>query len=370
MTLLPLPDSLTPLLRETTIALSAMPDPAGAARAGAYEEELAETFATAHAVAVSSGTAAVHTALAALGIGPGDEILVPALTVIMTVSPIVALGARPVFVDSDPQTLDIDYEDAARKTTARTKAIIAVHLWGRMGDPARLRMFALGHDLAVIEDAAQAVGSSRDGYRAGTVGSAGCFSTKDGKILWSGEGGFILTGDRTLAEYARAYRGHWLQPPPGSRPQAQLATNVRLAEPLAAIGLANLRRLPALMERRRAQAERLVRFLDGAPGLRVLQPTSGEQWNHYAPLLHLDLPQPRAFAEHLAEQGVPSSTGSFRLVPCDTRPAFTARDHPPCPGAALILDRTLAVVLDQGDDEAVIDRYAAIITKEAATWEP
>uniref|UniRef100_A0AAU2K0I9 DegT/DnrJ/EryC1/StrS family aminotransferase n=1 Tax=Streptomyces sp. NBC_00049 TaxID=2903617 RepID=A0AAU2K0I9_9ACTN len=370
MTLQPLPGSLTQLLRESMTALTAMPDPAGAARAGVYEEELAETFDTAHAVAVSSGTTALQTALAALGIGPGDEVLVPALTVIMTVSPIVTLGAVPVFVDSIPDTLDIDYEDAARKTTARTKAIIAVHLWGRMGDPARLRMFALGHDLAVIEDAAQAVGSSRDGYRAGTVGSAGCFSTKDGKVLWSGEGGFVLTGDRTVAEHARAYRGHWLQPPPGSRPQAELAINARLAEPLAAIGLANLRRLPVLLERRRAQAERLVRFLDGAPGLRVLHPAPQEQWNHYSPLLQLNVAQPRAFAEHLAEQGVPSSTGSFRLVPCDTRPAFTTRDHPPCAGAALILDRTLAVVLDERDDEAVIDRYAAIITKEAATWEP
>lgn len=370
MTLPPLPDSLTPLLRESTIALAAMPDPAGAARAGAYEEELAETFATAHAVAVSSGTSALQTALAALRIGPGDEVLVPALTVVMTVSPIVALGAVPVFVDSAPDTLDIDYEDATRKTTARTKAIIAVHLWGRMGDPARLRLFALGHGLAVIEDAAQAVGSSRDGFRAGTVGSAGCFSTKDGKILWSGEGGFILTGDRTVAEHARAYRGHWQQPPPGSRPQAELATNARLAEPLAAIALANLRRLPALIERRRAQAQRLVRFLDGAPGLRALEPALDENWNHYSPLLHLALPRPREFAEHLAEQGVPSSSGSFRLVPCDTRLPFTNRRHPPCQGAARILDHTLAVVLTERDDEAVIDRYAATIAKEAATWEP
>ncbi|MFC9585819.1 DegT/DnrJ/EryC1/StrS family aminotransferase [Streptomyces yangpuensis] len=350
-------------------ALAGMPDPVGNAFADRFEQDLAARFTGRAAVAVSSGTTALHAALSAVGVGPGDEVLVPALTVVMTAAPVVQLGATPVFVDSDPDTLDVDYADAAAKVTARTKAIVPVHLWGRMGDLYGLRAFADGRGLAVVEDAAQAMGSSRAGVPAGTAGTAGCFSMKDGKILWSGEGGFLLTTDPALAAHARAFRSHWLTPPPGSRPQEQLAVNGRLAEPLAALAQANLRRFPSLLERRRTQTERVLRALAGARGLTPLRPAADEEWNHYAPLLRISLPRPRAFAEHLAHQGVPSSTGSFRLIPCDTRPPFTATTQAaPCRGAAEILDRTLALVLTERDDEAVLDRYAAAITREAASW--
>ncbi len=99
-----------------------------------------------------------------------------------------------------------------------------------------------------------------------------------------------------------------------------------------------------------------------------MQPAKDEAWNHYAPLLRISLPAPRAFAEHLARQGALSSTGTFRLVPCDTRPMFAASNRTPCRGAAEVLDRTLALVLTERDDEAVLDRYAAAITREAAAW--
>jgi dTDP-4-amino-4,6-dideoxygalactose transaminase len=351
-------------------ALASMPDPAAAAYTERFEHDLTEAFASRHAVAVSSGTTALHAALSAVGVGPGDEVLVPALTVVMTAAPVDQLGATPVFVDSDPDTFDLDYADATAKITARTKAIVPVHQWGRMGDPASLRAFAAERGLAIVEDAAQAAGSSRAGVPAGAVGEAGCFSMKDGKILWSGEGGYVLTTDPTLAAHARAFRSHWLTPPPGSRPQERLALNGRLAEPLAALAQANLRRFPALLERRRAQTMYLLQALAGARGLTPLQPARDETWNHYAPLLRISLPNPRAFAEHLAQRGVPSSTGSFRLVPCDTRPAFTSGDRAPCRGAAQVLDRTLALFLTEHDDEAVLNRYAAVITREAAAWRP
>ncbi|WP_372412695.1 DegT/DnrJ/EryC1/StrS family aminotransferase [Streptomyces luteireticuli] len=349
-------------------ALAGMPDPAGAEFAARFEHDLTQAFTSRHAVAVSSGTMALHAALSAVGVGPGDEVLVPALTVIMTVAPVVQLGATPVFIDSNPDTLDLEYADAAAKVTARTKAIIPVHLWGRMGDPASLRAFAAKWGLTIVEDAAQAAGTSRAGVPAGAGGAAGCFSMKDGKILWSGEGGFILTADPALAAHARALRNHWMTPPPGSRPQERIALNGRLAEPLAALAQANLRRFPALLERRRAQAAYLLRALASARGLTLLKPATDETWNHYAPLLHINLPNPRAFAEHLAQQGVPNSTGSFRLVPCDTRPMFTRADWTPCRGAAQILNRTLALVLTERDCEKELDRYAAVIAREAAAW--
>ena len=191
---------------------------------------------------------------------------------------------------------------------------------------------------------------------------------KDGKILWSGEGGFLLTARRELAEHAAAFRSHWQQPPPGQSPQSRLGVNSRLAGPLAALALANLRRFPELAHQRREQTRSLLGALEPVPGLRALAPAPGEQWNHFAPLLHIGLPHPREFARHLARQGVPSSTGSFRLVPCDTRPMFTAPDRSPCRGAAQVLDRTLAVTLTGGDTSRALARYAAIIAREASTW--
>lgn len=367
MTLPPIPDGAQLLADQLAGVLGQMPDPSGGTAAERLERALAKAFAVPHAVAVASGTAALHAALSASGIGPGDEVLVPALTVVMTVAPLEALGATPVFIDSDPATLDLDYDDAARKVNSRTRAIIPVHLWGRMGDPAALTAFASEHGLAIVEDAAQAAGTTRDGQPAGTVGTAGCFSMKDGKILWSGEGGFLLTARRDVAEHARAFRSHWQPAPPGEAPLSRLATNSRLAAPLAAIALANLRRLPALVELRRAQTRHLLRALEQAPGLTAPAPATGEEWNGFAPLLHIDLPNPRAFAEHLAQRGVPNSTGSFRLVPCDTRPMFTDRDRS-CRGAAQILDHMLAVILTERDTEATLDRYAAVITAEASVW--
>jgi perosamine synthetase len=361
--------SAQPLIDQLGAVLRQMPDPSGGPAAAELERELAMAFGIRYAVAVSSGTAALHAALSACGIGPGDDVLVPALTVVMTVAPLHALGARPVFVDSDPATLDLDYEDAARKLTSRTRAIIPVHLWGRMGNPEALTAFASEHGLTVVEDAAQAAGTTREGQWAGTVGTVGCFSMKDGKILWSGEGGFLLTARREVAEYATAFRSHWLPAPAGQTPLGRLATNSRLAAPLAAIALANLRRISHLVHLRQEQSRHLLDAVERTPGLTALSPAAGEKWNGFAPLLHIDLPNPRAFAEHLARQGVPNSTGSFGLVPCDTRPMFTST-HRRCRGAAQILDHTLAVVLTERDTQTTLERYAAVIAREATTWAP
>ncbi len=368
MTSLPPLPSVQGLGEGMLSALAGMPNPAGAEFTSGLEHDLADTFSSEHAVAVSSGTTALHAALSGVGVGPGDEVLVPALTVVMTAAPVVLLGATPVFIDSDPATLDLDFADAAAKVTARTKAIVPVHLWGRMGAPADLLAFAAEHGIVVVEDAAQAAGTSRAGAVAGTVGAAGCFSLKDGKVLWSGEGGFVLTDDGDLAAHTRAFRGHWLTPPLGGRPQERIALNGRLAEPLAALAHANLFRFPALLDYRRAQTAYLVHALDSARGLTPLQPATDETWNAYAPLFHVGLANPRGFAEHLAQQEVPNSTGTFRLVPCDTRPMFAGVDRKPCHGAAEILDHTLALVLTERDDEPVLDQYAAVIAREAAAW--
>lgn len=358
--------------REDAVAavLAALPDPSRTAAVDDFEARARREFGSKHAIAVSSGTTALQTALTAAGIGPGCEVLVPALTVIMTAAAVVTAGATPVFCDTDTATLDLDWDDAAAKITHATAAIMPVHLWGRVGNTEALTSFARTHGLKIIEDAAQACGSSRSGLLAGTVGTAGCLSLKDGKILWCGEGGLILTDDDHLGARARALRSHWLQPPPGSGPLEELGTNVRLAEPLAALADANLRQLSYLLSRRRAQTRHLLDSLDGSSSLSILAPFADEQWNHYSPLFRVNLPRPRDFMRHLAELGVPNSVGSFHLVPCDVRPMFALSDNSPCIGAREIIDTTLAIVLSESDDEKVLDRHVATITRAVAQWAP
>jgi dTDP-4-amino-4,6-dideoxygalactose transaminase len=347
-------------------ALAAMPDPAAMHQVSQYENELARHFGVAHAVAVASGTAALHCALTACGVGPGDEVLVPALSVVMSAAPVIYAGARPVFADCDPSGTGFSYDDLAAKVTGRTRAIIPVYMWGRAGDPARLAAFAAARGLKVIEDACQAHGTRAGGRLAGTHGDLGCFSTKDGKLLWSGEGGFILTGDPGLAGHCRAVRSHWQTPPAGEAPLSRLGFNYRLAEPLAAIARANLARFDELLARRRHQTRLLSALLAGVPGISVL---NGDQdWNGYAPLARLSLPRPREFCEHLAALGVASSVGTYHLTACDQRPMFAAYSRLPCPAAASFIESLLAVVVTDHDDDERIHRYADTITQEAARW--
>lgn len=356
-------DILTTAITE---ALTAMPDPAAGTQAGRYEMELASSFGTSDAVAVASGTAALHCALAACGVGPGDEVLVPALSVIMSAAPVTYTGAVPIFFDCTLDGNDISYEDLSAKITPRTKVIMPVYLWGRTGDAARLTAFAADRELLVIEDACQAHGTCSGGRSAGTFGDAGCFSTKDGKLLWSGEGGFILTNDPGLAARCRAFRTHWQTPPPGQAPLAVLGHNYRLAEPLAAIARTNLARFGQLLDRRRQQTTLLSELIEQAPGIDILPARPG--WNSYAPLARLRLPQPRQFCQHLAALGVPNSTGTYHLKACDQRPMFANPPLPPCRNAAAFIESLLAVVVTDHDDDQQIHHYADIITTEATAW--
>lgn len=343
---------------------STLPD----AEVTAYERELAEHLGVEHVVAVSSGTAALQTALDAVGIQPGDEVLVPALSVVMSAAPVAHLGARPIFVDCNTDGTDFDYDDLARKTSEHTAAVLPVHLWGRAGDTARLRRFADDRTLAVVADACQSLGTTIDGVQVGTDATIGCFSTHELKILSTGEGGFLTIGDSYLASRAHAYRSHWLNPPRGQRPLSRLAHNFRLAEPLAAIGRRELAHIDELIQQRIEQTTLLLDLLADLPQIRPGKVPIGQRWNAYAPLLHLQFDRPREFSEHLAVQGVPNSTGSFRLIPLDQRPLFTGDAPPTCTTAAELLDGILAVALSRHDDEKRIRNHAETIAREVTRW--
>jgi len=308
----------------------------------------------------------LHTALAVLGIGAGGEVLVPAVSVVMSAAPVAYTGARPVFADCTPDG-DIDYRDLEAKFSGATRAILPVHLWGRAGDLPRLMRFAARRGLHVVEGACQAFGAVVTGRPAGTFGDAGCFSLTDGKILSCGEGGFLLTNDDRIAANARAFRTHWQHPPPGPAALTRLGCNYRLAEPLAVIARGNLSRVEHLLAQRAHQAALLASLLAKTPGLRTAART-GEGWNGHAPLFQITLSRPRAFCERLALAGVPNSVGTFGLVPVGQQPSFSAYAPAACPAAARLVDKSLAVVVTARDGDDRIRAYADLIDREARQW--
>jgi perosamine synthetase len=333
------------------------------------EEAIAGAFGARHVIAVSSGTAALHCALLACGIKPGDEVLIPAACVVMSAAPIVYCGARPVFVDCSSSGASMDPGDLIAKITARTTAILAVDLWGRCGDMDWLAGLASSRGLRLIEDSCQAHGTRYRGTMAGLFGDAGTLSLHHAKLVECGEGGVIMTRDEGIAQRCRALRTHWQDPPGGQLPMSGLGYNYRLAEPLAELATASTARFPEYLDRRKKHMAFLAAALSELPGFAVRDPQPGEDWNGYSPLFHLSLPRPREFCRRLAACGVPNSTATFGLVACDQRPLFAPyAAGAPCGGAAAMIDSSLAVALTNRVTDAQVGRYAEIITAEAQRW--
>ncbi|MBU6359893.1 MAG: DegT/DnrJ/EryC1/StrS family aminotransferase [Chloroflexi bacterium] len=220
-------------------------------RVAELEQRWAEACQSKHAIAISNGTAALHTALLAHGIGPGDEVITVAFTFIASVNSIIYCGARPVFADIDPVTFNIDPDTIEALITPRTKAIMPVHLYGHPADMQRIIVIAQKHGLVVIEDAAQAIGTNYDGKPAGSFGT-GCFSLYATKNVMSAEGGMITTSDDAIAKRCRLIRAHGMEK---RYYHDMLGFNFRMSDLHAAIGLAQLSRLEAITQQRKANAE-------------------------------------------------------------------------------------------------------------------
>ena len=223
-------------------------------RVAAFEDAFTKLTGARHAIATSSGTTGLHLALMAHGIGPGDEVITSPFTFIASVNTILFTGATPVFADIDEGTFNIDPKAIEAAITPRTRALMPVHLYGQPCDMDEIIALARKHDLAVIEDAAQAVGATYRGRQAGSFGT-GVFSLYATKNVMSGEGGMITTDDNHIADQCRLLRNH------GMRTRYQYETlgyNFRLTDVLAAIGIAQLGRMPEATMRRRANA----RFLN------------------------------------------------------------------------------------------------------------
>lgn len=289
-----------------------------------FERELAASLGVAHAVAVNSGTAAIHCALAALEIGDDDEVLTTPFTFAATATPVLMQRARVRFVDVDPRTFNADLAHFARAATPQTKAVIGVDLFGLPFD--RTGLHALRErGVAVVEDACQAIGAVRDGMPAGKGCDAAAFSFYATKNLTTGEGGMLTTDDDTVAAAARRFRQHGQ----GERYEyLSLGYNYRLTDVLAAIGRAQLERLPAMTAARRAVAAFYDAELAGVPGITTPFVPSGtaHAYHQYSVLID-ETATPNgsdrdAVRRALADAGVGS--GVYYPTPLHLNPLFAS----------------------------------------------
>lgn len=278
-----------------------------------FEESLKIKFNSKYAVACSSGTAAIHCALLALGIKAGDEIIVPNLTVVMTIMPIIYIGAIPVFVDCKKDSIDFDYDDLEAKITDKTKAIIPIYMWGLPYNLHKLKEISNKYNLKIIEDACQAQGSKYNNKYLGTFGEMGCFSLKDGKLISAGEGGYILTDNETYYNKLINLRNHYISYRPDNSFEI-VGYNYRLTNIQAYIALENLKNMDVYLTNRK---DICLKFYKEIVSLRNLLPYQ-ENTNYFSSLF-LFPKENINILKNLSQKQVINSVGSFGLRPATER---------------------------------------------------
>jgi perosamine synthetase len=316
-------------------------------KVGEFEAQLAAACEVEHALAVSSGTAALHLAVLALGLEPGDEVLVPAYTFPATANVVVLAGLQPVLVDVDPETMNIDIDRI--EVGPRTKAVVAVHLFGR---PARVDELPTG--LLVLEDAAGALGAKRKGRACGGLGVMGCLSFHPRKVVTTGEGGAVTTNDAAVAASVAAMRNHgWRSLVPPDMPEPGL--NYRISDILCAVGIPQLQRLDELLAGRARIAAGYSERLSDLP---VMLPRADEGDRHgwQAYVLQVD-DRDRVLAE-LRAQGIEAQIGTYAL-----HQLGAYADQGDFPAAKRVFERALALPFHSKLTDADLDRVAAALDK-------
>ena len=291
-------------------------------KVAAFEKGCAERLGVPHALAVTSGTTALHVAIDALGIGPGDEVIVPTFTWVATANAAVYCGATPVFVDVEPDTYNIDAAKIAAAVTPRTRAIIPVHLFGLCADMDAVRKAVPAH-VKIVEDAACAFGATYDGRQAGAMGDIGCFSFHPRKSITTGEGGMVVTRDETLARAMGELRNHGLSAAdpktrggPGPHFMAdvvRLGFNFRMSDIQAAVGVAQLAKLDRFIDDRERWAKFYLEALADVPWLALPRVPEGcrSVWQSFVVVVKPGAPKSRnAIMADLAAAGVATRPGT------------------------------------------------------------
>ncbi len=252
---------------------------------GEFEEAVCHFTGAAFGVALSSGTAALHAAMFAVGIGPGDEVIVPAITFVATANCVVYQGATPVFADVLPDTLLIDPDDVRRKITSRTKAVIAVDYGGQPCDYDQLQEISNKHDLRLVSDSCHALGAEYNGRKTGTIVDLTVFSFHPVKHITTGEGGMVVTDDPELAEKMRRFRNHGINTDHRCREMLatfhydmeELGYNYRISDIQCALGISQLNKLASWLERRRQIAGLYDSLFAGSEDIMPLRQIAGNQ---------------------------------------------------------------------------------------------
>lgn len=327
----------------------------------AFEQEFAQYCGAAHGIGVNSGTSALHLALRALGVGPGDEVLTTPYTFVATCWAISYCGAAPVFADILPSTFNLDPAAAEKALTRKTKALIAVHLYGQPAQMDALCDLAKRKGLPLIEDAAQAHGAMFQGRRVGTFGTIGCFSFYPSKNLGAcGEGGLCTTQDAALAAKLKLLRNH---ASPAPYRFDELGYNYRMENLQAAALRIKLPHLEGWNERRRAIAARYNELLKDTD---VRTPAVGPERTHVYHLYVVRHRQRNALARHLEEAGI--GTARHYPIPVHRQPAYAHLDIPE--GAFLNAEQAarecLSLPMYPELSDALVDEVAAAVK----AWKP
>jgi dTDP-4-amino-4,6-dideoxygalactose transaminase len=313
-----------------------------------FEERLAAVVGTRHAVAVSSGTAALHLALLAMDVGPGDEVVVPGFTHPATANVVERLGARAVLVDIELTTFNVDPEAMAAAISTRTRAVMPVHLFGVPAEMGRILAAAAAHGVAVVEDAACALGASWEGRACGAIGRVGCFSFHPRKVITTGEGGLLTTDDDALAERLRRLRNHGQVIEGGRGRFLEAGLNYRMTDFQGALGLAQADRLGAILERRAALVRAYTEALAGWPGAATPTVPAGAHpaWQSFVVLLREGVSRDGVQAR-LREEGIETNLGTYAIA---AQPSY--RDRPALPRSLAAQQRSLSLPLHTRMSEA------------------
>jgi UDP-2-acetamido-2-deoxy-ribo-hexuluronate aminotransferase len=320
------------------------------------ERSLAAFTGSRHCVTVASGTEALLIALMALGIGPGDEVITSPFTFAATGEVIVLVGAKPVFVDVEPDTCNLDVRQLESAITPRTKAIMPVSLYGQVADMAEINAIAARRGLSVIEDAAQSFGATYQGRRSCALSTFGCTSFFPSKPLGCyGDGGALFTDDDALAQAAREIRVHGQS---GRYHHTRIGVGGRMDTLQCAIVLAKLPRFAWELERRRALGARYAHLLQGIPGLRLLsvRPDRDCVWGQYTVFVE----NRPAVQAALKDAGIPTAIHYPR--PLHHQPAYAAHCCPECCSVSLqVSQQVLSLPMSADLAEADQDRVAAAL---------
>jgi len=271
-----------------------------------FESDFAEYYGVKHAIMVSSGTAALHAAVAALDLEPGREIITAPVTDLGTVIGIIYQGCIPVFADWRPGTINMDPAQIEKKINKKTGAVIVVHLAGQPCDMSAIKDICRRHKLPLIEDCAQAYLAEYDGKMTGTIGHIGCFSMQQSKHLTAGEGGVTITNDDDLAERMALFRDKgWERCKEGPRRYSMLGTNYRATELTGAVALAQLKKVARVVNCRRKLGDLLGRLIKDIPGIAIPKSPAKAISSYWFYPLFITGCDMRKFAEAMAAEGVP-----------------------------------------------------------------